>query len=222
MRPAAPATTGCPASDARMAASGSKAPLKKLVGKDGSSAIAPLANKVAVLGPNGMDPWKRISYIDANAQWIWDLTGAQSWDFPEVKRPIRFQKQFTVPADGDYAVALAVDNVGVVYMDGDKVDSIDGGWPNNPTAGTTNDSYITFTWQGLKAGTTHVFEVVAQNLGDGPNPAGLLASAKPITRYETEDGKPATADMDASIAIVAEDSAPMFLSDASWTWAYEA
>jgi hypothetical protein len=123
-----------------------------------------------VLGP--WDLWMKYKgssggyqFADPQAKFVWTHKGAdRRSDMPEVWH--RFFTELTLSAPTKATMHMVVDNVAIVYVNGDKVRKVAGGWQQG-----TSYPKIPIT---LKAGTNYI-DIEAMNLIP-PTPGGLLVS----------------------------------------------
>jgi len=112
------------------------------------------------------------------AQWIWFPEGEPATNAPVAKRWVR--RVFTIPADRKIRVgscSMSADNSFTLYVNGSKL-------------GTGNSFQQAGTFaitRYLRPG-DNAIAVVASNVGDSPNPAGLIGAV----RVEFEKGEPLT------------------------------
>lgn len=126
--------------------------------------------KYTVLGPS--DLWMKhkesssgYQFADSQAKFVWTHKGADRWsDMPETWH--RFFTEVTLPAPTKATIHMIIDNVAIVYVNGDKVGKVAGGWQQG-----TSYPKIPIT---LKAGRNYI-DVEAINLRP-PTPGGLLVS----------------------------------------------
>jgi len=166
-----------------------------------------LGGQCVELGSIQQAVWKDMgsTYIEDStdptqrAQWIWNAPIDQQE--PDVMKKIRFRK--VVPpqlADCILEFAVAVDDFGHLYWNGECVDTFRGGWGMGPTG-----RGVASTFQlPLKAGQTGMLEVVASNTGGR---GGLLGSCRKM--YEGTDGGLYT------------ENEVLFNTNRSWTWEME-
>lgn len=118
---------------------------------------------VYVLGGFGMGPWGGSSGLRGSASWIWNIPGAAGWAPPGVT--ISFSKQYdNTSGQAIRATAyLIVDDYGTVYLNGQRIRDISGGW----WPGSINTMQLTLP-PGIS--TLHV------NCVNGGGPAGLVGT----------------------------------------------
>jgi hypothetical protein len=118
---------------------------------------------VVVLGLFGMSPWGSSAYPDPTAYWIWNDANAPSSVVANVN--IRFNQVITVIVSTPVYIYFMIDNYGTIYLNGDALVTTGGGWGS----------------AGLQVSATLIpgtnfLNFDCLNQGDGPNPAGLIAS----------------------------------------------
>lgn len=132
----------------------------------------PSANSIeyTVLGP--WDLWNKYKgdtsgyqFADTKARFVWTHTGAERRSNMPVKTHT-FTSTFSVPEDVSATIHTVVDNISKVYLNGNKVGEMNGGWRSG-----TSYPKIPVT---LEAG-VNTIEFKATN-PDPPSPGGLLVS----------------------------------------------
>ncbi|HNS19008.1 MAG TPA: family 78 glycoside hydrolase catalytic domain [Sedimentisphaerales bacterium] len=114
----------------------------------------------------------------SGAQWIW-LPGENARNAAPVATRY-FRREFTVPEDRDLAsavCAVAADNGFTMFLNGQQV----------CTGGSFKEAVTADLAKHVRKG-ANVVAIEAQNVGDGANPAGVLAML--VVRFKT--GKPET------------------------------
>jgi hypothetical protein len=130
-----------------------------------NQAIQVDANHVADLGAFGMAPWYgAASFVDPSARWIWSRSDAASW--VPLGGCIAFSSVFVVQASEKTATLhVIVDNFSVVYLNGKKVGTADGGWGGPDYPKIANLPLVPYADNNIT--------IAATNVG---GPAGIIAA----------------------------------------------
>ena len=133
---------------------------------------------------------------ELTAKWIWSSDGQTTPHAAGEKRT--FRKRFEVPKGfGQAGAVVTCDNGFKLYLNGKKIASSEN-W----------ETPVPVRLNGLVVGKNELL-VVAENLGSGPNPAGLILEAMILKENGSSDGDSQSSPHSPLLALA---------TDATWEW----